>query len=46
MSAEVLVYRGSLVENRHRVSLALWGPEGLVAYAGDPGRVAYLRSSA
>ena len=40
MSAEVLVYRGSLVENRHRVSLALWGPEGLVAYGGDPGRVA------
>jgi len=46
VSAEVFVYRGSLVENRHRVSLALWGPEGLVAYGGDPGRVAYLRSSA
>lgn len=44
--AEVLVYRGDLVENRHRASLALWGREGLLAYAGDPGLWAYLRSSA
>lgn len=46
MKAEVLVYRGALVENRHRVSLAVYGKEGLSAYAGDPTLVSYLRSSA
>ncbi|MGC8875640.1 asparaginase [Thermus sp.] len=46
MKAEVLVYRGELVENRHRVSLALYGKEGLLAYAGNPALLSYLRSSA
>ncbi|WP_117237887.1 asparaginase [Thermus sediminis] len=46
MKAEVLVYRGPWVENRHRVSLAVYGEEGLVACAGNPAMVSYLRSSA
>ncbi|GAB5602810.1 asparaginase [Thermus sp. FJN-A] len=46
MSAFVYAYRGDLVENRHRVSLALWGREGLLAYAGNPALWSYLRSSA
>ena len=46
MKAEVLVYRGGLVENRHRASLAVYGEGGLVAYAGSPALVSYLRSSA
>lgn len=41
-----MVYRGKLVENRHRVSLAVHGREGLLAYAGNPALVGYLRSSA
>ncbi len=46
MKTEVLVYRGDLVENRHRVSLALYGEGGLLAYGGNPALVSYLRSSA
>jgi L-asparaginase II len=46
VKTEVLVYRGDLVENRHRVSLALYGEEGLLAYGGDPTLVSYMRSSA
>ena len=46
MKTEVLVYRGDLVENRHRVSLALYGEEGLLAYGGNPTLVSYMRSSA
>ncbi|GLV49081.1 asparaginase [Thermus sp. LT1-2-5] len=46
MNAWVYAYRGGLVENRHRVSLAVFGREGVLAYAGEPGLVAYLRSSA
>ncbi|AEV17121.1 MAG: asparaginase [Thermus sp.] len=46
MNAWVYAYRGELVENRHRVSLAIYGQEGLLAYAGDPTRLSYLRSSA
>lgn len=47
MSALVYAYRGSLVENLHRLSVAVTDPGGkLLAYAGDPDRVAFLRSSA
>jgi L-asparaginase II len=46
VKTEVLVYRGDLVENRHRVSLALYGEEGLLAYGGNPTLVGYMRSSA
>ncbi|GGN02991.1 asparaginase [Thermus composti] len=46
MSAFVYAFRGEFVENRHRLSLALWGREGLLAYGGDPALWAYLRSSA
>lgn len=46
MNAWVYAYRGQEVENRHRVSLAIHGPEGLLAYAGNPGLWAYMRSSA
>ncbi|WP_026234146.1 asparaginase [Thermus oshimai] len=46
MSAWVYAYRGELVENRHALSLVLFGREGVLAYGGDPARVAYMRSSA
>ncbi len=46
MNALVHAYRGEQVENRHRVSLALVGREGLLAYGGNPALVAYMRSSA
>ncbi|WP_337843965.1 asparaginase [Thermus sp.] len=46
MSAWVFAYRGGFVENRHALSLVLFGREGVLAYGGDPARVAYLRSSA
>src|ERR1051326_2359841 len=39
--------RGSQVESRHRVSVAVCDHEGtLVAHSGDPGLVSYLRSAA
>ncbi len=44
--AQVLAYRGDLVENRHRASIAVVGQEGLLAYAGEAGLWAYMRSSA
>lgn len=47
MSAAVLAYRGRLIENVHRVSLAIVNPQGqLLAYAGQPGLTTFLRSSA
>jgi L-asparaginase II len=46
VNALVHAYRGEQVENRHRVSLALVGREGLLAYGGNPALVAYMRSSA
>lgn len=46
MNAWVYAYRGQEVENRHRVSLAIHGREGLLAYGGDPGLWTYMRSSA
>lgn len=47
MSAHVYSYRGGLIENRHRVSLAIVNPEGsLLAHAGNPELMAHLRSSA
>ncbi|TBH20857.1 asparaginase [Thermus thermamylovorans] len=46
MNAFVHVYRGEWVENRHRISLAVVGREGLLAYGGDPAFVSYMRSSA
>jgi L-asparaginase II len=43
----VEVTRGSVVESRHRVHVAVVDAGGrLRAYAGDPDRVAYLRSAA
>jgi len=39
--------RGELVESRHRVSVAVTDPEGeLLAWAGDPDLVTFLRSAA
>ncbi|RDI95609.1 asparaginase [Meiothermus sp. QL-1] len=47
MSAYTYAYRGSLLENRHRVSIAIVGPRGaLLAYSGNPELVAPLRSTA
>ncbi len=46
MKAYVLSYRGEELENRHRVSLAVWGREGLLGYAGEPAFCTFLRSSA
>ncbi|WP_243094763.1 asparaginase [Thermus thalpophilus] len=46
MNAWVYAYRGGLVENRHRASLVVFGREGVLAYAGEPGLWAYMRSSA
>jgi L-asparaginase II len=43
----VYAYRGGLIENRHRLSLAVVDPAGrLLAHSGDPGLTAHLRSSA
>jgi L-asparaginase II len=40
-------YRGSSIENRHSVSVAIVNPDGkLIAHAGHPKLPAYLRSSA
>lgn len=45
--AMVLATRGEIVENRHRVSVAVVAPSGrLVAWAGDPDRINPLRSTA
>lgn len=47
MSAHVYSLRGGLIENRHRVSLAVVNPAGnLLAYAGNPELSAHMRSSA
>ncbi|MER3426228.1 MAG: asparaginase [Thermus sp.] len=46
MKAYVLSYRGEELENRHRVSLAVWGREGFLGYAGEPAFCTFLRSSA
>jgi L-asparaginase II len=43
----VYAYRGGLIENRHRLSLAIVDPAGkLLASSGDPQLRAHLRSSA
>jgi L-asparaginase II len=43
----VYAYRGGLIENRHRLSLAVVNPAGrLLASSGDPGLAAHMRSSA
>jgi len=47
MDAYTYAYRGSLIENRHKVSLAIVGPQGnLLAYSGNPHLSAHMRSSA
>ncbi|GIW24439.1 asparaginase [Meiothermus sp.] len=47
MNAYTYAYRGGLIENRHRVSLAIMGPRGnLLAYSGNPYLTAPMRSSA
>ncbi|WP_027891750.1 asparaginase [Calidithermus chliarophilus] len=47
MQSYVYAYRGGLIENRHRVSLAVVNPAGeLLAHSGDPQLSAHLRSSA
>ena len=47
MDAYTYAYRGSLIENRHKVSLAIVGPQGnLLAYGGNPHPSAHMRSSA
>lgn len=47
MSAYVYSYRGGLIENRHRVSLAVVDPAGrLIAHAANPELMAHPRSSA
>ncbi len=46
MNAYVYSYRGGLIENRHRVSVAIMDPKGkLLAYAGNPELPAHMRSS-
>ena len=46
MSANIYSYRGGVIDNRHTASLAVVTPSGkLLAYAGDPGLQAHLRSS-
>lgn len=46
MNAHVYSYRGGLIENRHRVSVAIVNPKGeLVAYAGNPNLAVPMRSS-
>lgn len=43
----VYAYRGGLIENRHRVSLAILKPDGsLLASSGNPDLRAHMRSSA
>ncbi|WP_299427779.1 asparaginase [uncultured Meiothermus sp.] len=47
MNAYTYAYRGGLIENRHKVSLAIVDPTGrLLAYSGNPHLWAHLRSSA
>jgi L-asparaginase II len=47
MDAYTYAYRGGLIENRHKVSLAIVGPQGnLLAYSGNPHLAAHMRSSA
>lgn len=47
MNTYTYAYRGGLIENRHRVSLAIVGPQGnLLAYSGNPHLAAHMRSSA
>lgn len=47
MNAYTYAYRGGLIENRHKVSLAIVGPKGnLLAYSGNPHLAAHMRSSA
>ncbi|RIH89308.1 asparaginase [Calidithermus roseus] len=47
MQSFVYAYRGGLIENRHRLSLAIVDPAGkLLAHSGDPHLTAHLRSSA
>lgn len=47
MNAYTYAYRGDLIENRHKVSLAIVGPKGnLLAYSGNPHLAAHMRSSA
>ena len=45
--AFVTLHRGPLVESRHRVHVAVCDSHGeLLAFAGDPGLVTYMRSAA
>ena len=47
MSFTIDVYRGDLVESRHRISCCVVRPDGtVVASSGDPDLVTYWRSSA
>ncbi len=47
MNAYTYAYRGGLLENRHRVSLAILSPSGhLLAYCGNPYLAVPMRSSA
>jgi L-asparaginase II len=47
MSATIVLRRGGVVESRHRVHVAVTGPEGmLLAWAGDPELVTHFRSAA
>ncbi len=47
MNACTYAYRGGLIENRHRVSLAIVSPSGqLLAYSGNPHLATHMRSSA
>ncbi|MCS7193976.1 MAG: asparaginase [Meiothermus sp.] len=47
MASYTYAYRGGLLENRHRVFIAIVEPQGrLLAHSGPPGWVAPLRSTA
>jgi len=47
MYAYTYVYRGGLIENRHKVSVAIAGSTGqLLAYSGNPHLATHMRSSA
>ncbi|MBO1438218.1 asparaginase [Meiothermus sp. CFH 77666] len=47
MTAYTYAYRGGLIENRHKVSIAIVDPSGQVlAYSGNPYLAAHMRSSA
>jgi L-asparaginase II len=47
MTSFVQVTRGDLIESRHRLSIAIAGPDGrLVAWSGDPQLVTFWRSAA